>query len=106
KTSDLLNADAIVFASPSYFRLPAWPIKKYIDESIDVYGKLGGKIGGALCTAGSEIGAVKCVQALRDAIEEHGIIFIGDGVWCIESPSREDMQKAAEYGEEIAKKLK
>lgn len=24
KVEDLLNADAIVFASPSYFRLPVW----------------------------------------------------------------------------------
>jgi len=43
---DLLEADAIILGSPSYFRLPAWPIKKFIDESIEIYGKLKGKVGG------------------------------------------------------------
>ena len=105
RVEDLLRADAIVFASPSYFRLPAWPLKKFIDESIAVYERLGGKIGGALCTAASEIGAVKCVQALRDALEEHGVAFIGEGLWCIEEPDEEALEKAAKYGEEIAGKL-
>lgn len=106
KVEDLMGAEAIVFASPSYFRLPAWPLKKFIDESIAVYEKLGGKIGGALCTAASEIGAVKCIQALRDALEEHGVTFIGDGVWCIEEPDEEALKKAARYGEEVARKLR
>jgi len=103
KVDELLYADAVVFASPSYFRLPAWPLKKFIDESISVYEKLEGKLGGALCTAGSEIGAIKCIQALRDVIEEHGMEFIGEGVWCIETPSREDLERAASYGEEVAR---
>lgn len=103
---ELLKADAIIFASPSYFRLPAWPLKKFIDESIAVYGRLDGKLGGALCTAGSEIGALKCIQSLKDTMEEHGMVFIGEGVWCIEEPDREAMEKASRYGEEIARKIK
>lgn len=103
KVEDLLKANAIVFASPSYFRLPAWPLKKFIDESITVYEMLEGKIGGALCTAGSEIGATKCIQALKDVIEEHGMEFVGEGVWCIEAPDKKALEKAANYGEEIAK---
>jgi NAD(P)H dehydrogenase (quinone) len=103
KVEELLYADAIVFASPSYFRLPAWPLKKFIDESIAVYEKLEGKLGGALCSAGSEIGAIKCVQALKDVVEEHGMVFVGEGVWCIESPGDEDLEKAANYGETIAR---
>jgi len=105
KVEELLEADAIVFASPSYFRLPAWPLKKFIDDSIAVYGKLGGKLGGALCTAGSSIGAVKCVQALKDAIEEHGMKFVGNGVWCIESPSQQDLEKAYQYGEKVSRAI-
>lgn len=103
KVDELLHAEAIVFASPSYFRLPAWPLKKFIDESITVYRKLKDKLGGALCTAGSEIGAIKCIQALRDVIEEHGMEFVGEGVWCIETPGKDDLEKAASYGEKIAR---
>lgn len=103
KVEDMLKADAIVFASPSYFRLPSWPLKKFIDESIAVYEMLEGKIGGALCTAGSEIGGIKCVQALKEVIEEHGMEFVGEGLWCIEAPDKEALEKAISYGEEIAK---
>lgn len=103
KVEDMLEVDAIVFASPSYFRLPAWPLKKFIDESIAVYEMLEDKIGGALCTAGSEIGGIKCIQALKDVIEEHGMKFVGEGLWCIETPDEEALEKAASYGEEIAK---
>ncbi len=106
KIEDLPKADAIVFASPSYFRLPAWPLKKFIDDSVEVYGRLNGKIGGALCTAASELGAVKCIQTLKEVLEEHGIVFIGEGVWAIETPDVKALEKAAKYGEEIAKKLK
>uniref|UniRef100_A0A7J3QF32 Flavodoxin family protein n=1 Tax=Ignisphaera aggregans TaxID=334771 RepID=A0A7J3QF32_9CREN len=105
KVDELLDADAIVFGSPSYFRLPSWQLKKFIDESIDVYERLEGKIGGAICTAGSRIGAEKCLQALKDVIEEHGMIFIEDGVWAIEDPDDDSLRKAREYGRKIALKI-
>lgn len=105
KVEDLLKANAIIFASPSYFRLPAWPLKKFIDESIAVYEKLEGKLGGALCTAGSEIGAIKCIQALKDVLEEHEVRFVGEGIWCLGSPDKEALEEAAKYGEEIAKRV-
>lgn len=102
---DLLEADAIILGSPTYFRLPAWPIKKLIDESIDIYGLLRGKLGGVFTSTGSKYGGVICLKALRDMLEEHGIEVINDGVIAIERPNQEELQKCKEYGIKIAKRL-
>ncbi|MHA1721872.1 MAG: flavodoxin family protein [Candidatus Baldrarchaeia archaeon] len=102
---DLLEADAIVLGSPSYFRLPAWPIKKFIDESIEIYGRLGGKIGGVFSSAGGEKGAKICIQGLKDMLEEHGIKIIGEGVYAIELPNEQKIKECEKYGEIIAEHL-
>jgi len=102
---DLLEADAIVLGSPSYFRLPAWPVKKFVDESIEIYGKLKGKIGGVFSSAGGEKGAKICIQCLKDMLEEHGIKIIGEGVYAIETPNEKEIEKCEKYGETIAKTL-
>ncbi len=102
---DLLEADAIVLGSPSYFRLPAWPIKKFIDESIEIYGKLKGKIGGIFSSAGGEKDAKICIQGLKDMLEEHGIKIVGEGMYAIETPNENEIEKCEKYGETIAKTL-
>jgi len=102
---DLLEVDAIILGSPSYFRLPAWPIKKFIDESIEIYGKLKGKVGGVFSSAGGEMGAKICIQGLRDMLEEHDIRVVGDGVYAIEDPSAEKIKECEKFGEMIAKTL-
>lgn len=102
---DLLEADAIILGSPTYFRLPAWPIKKLIDESIDVYGLLRGKLGGVFTSTGSRYGGIICLKALKDMLEEHGIEVIDEGVIAIEKPNEEELQKCKEYGVRIAKRL-
>jgi len=102
---DLLEADAIVLGSPSYFRLPAWPIKKFIDESIEIYGRLRGKIGGVFSSAGGEKGAKICIQGLKDMLEEHGVKIVGEGVYAIESPNEQEIKKCEKYGVTIAKHL-
>jgi len=102
---DLLEADAIVVGSPTYFRLPAWPVKKFIDESIEVYGMLRGKIGGVFTSTGSRYSGVICLKALKDMLEEHGINVVGDGILAIEEPNEKELEKCREYGAEIAKRI-
>ncbi len=104
--NDLLVADAIVLGSPTYFRLPAWPIKKLIDESIKVYGKLRGKLGGVFTSTGSRYGGEICLKALKDMLEEHGIRVVGNGVLAIEEPDREELKKCQDYGKAIAREVK
>lgn len=102
---DLLEADAIVLGSPSYFRLPAWPIKKFIDESIEIYGRLRGKIGGVFSSAGGKKGAKICIQGLKDMLEEHGVKIVEEGIYAIESPNEQEVEECEKYGETIAKHL-
>jgi len=102
---DLLEADAIILGSPSYFRLPAWPIKKFIDESIEIYGKLKGKVGGMFSSAGEEKGAKKCIQGLREMLEEHCMKIIGEGVYAVESPDEKETEACEKFGEMIARTL-
>jgi len=103
---DLLKADAIILGSPTYFRLPAWPLKKLIDESIEVYGKLRGKLGGVFTSTATHYGGEICLRALRDALEEHGITVVGEGVIAIEEPSEEEIEACKHYGRMIAERLK
>lgn len=102
---DLLDADAIILGSPSYFRLPAWPIKKFIDESIEVYGKLKGKVGAVFSSAGGEKGAKKCIQSLKEMLEEHGMKIIEESVYAIESPDEKEIKTCEKFGETIARVL-
>lgn len=103
--ADLLNADAIVLGSPTYFRLPAWPVKKLIDESIDVYGKLRGKLGGVFTSTATRSDGEICLKGLRDMLEEHGIRVVGEGVLAIRTPNKKALESCKEYGRRIAEEV-
>ena len=44
--ADLLGYDCIVLGSPTYYGTMAWELKKLLDESAKIHGKLRGKVGG------------------------------------------------------------
>ena len=48
---ELLDYEAIVLGSPTYYGTLAWPIKKLLDQSVKFHGKLKGKIGAAFTSA-------------------------------------------------------
>jgi len=49
---DLAESDAIIVGSPTYYGVMAAPVKKLIDESVDIHGKLEGKVGAAFTSSG------------------------------------------------------
>jgi multimeric flavodoxin WrbA len=102
---NLLKADCIILGSPTYFRLPAWPMKKFIDESIEVYEKLHAKKGAVFSSAGDEDSGAYCIEALKNALEEHGIEIIGDGLLIEEEPTEEEIEKCKGFGAKIAEQL-
>lgn len=99
---ELLAADGIVLGSPTWFRLPAWPLKRVIDESIEVYRQLGGRVGGAFTSAGTSVDGVTCLRALRDALEEHRIQVVGKGVLALGAPDEEELEHCRAYGRDVA----
>jgi len=99
---DLLAADGIVLGSPTWFRLPAWPVKRVVDESIAVYRQLAGRVGGAFTSTGTVVDGVTCLRALRDALEEHRILMVGKGVVAVGAPDDGELSFCREYGRDLA----
>jgi len=98
---DLLAADGIVLGSPTWFRLPAWSVKRLIDESIAVYRQLAGRVGGAFTSTGTVVDGVTCLRALKDSLEEHRIQMVGKGV-ATGTPDRDDLGYCRAYGRDLA----
>lgn len=99
---DLLSADGIVFGSPTWFRLPAWPVKRVIDESIAIYRQLAGRVGGAFTSTGTFVDGVTCLRALKDALEEHRIQMVGKGVVAVGAPDENELGYCRAYGRDLA----
>jgi len=53
EADDLLDYDAIVLGSPTYYGQMAAPIKKLIDETVGFHGKLDGKVAAAFSSSGN-----------------------------------------------------
>jgi NAD(P)H dehydrogenase (quinone) len=79
KAKDLVEYDAIVLGSPTYYGQMAGPMKELIDETVNFHGKLDGKVGAAFSSAaniggGNETTVMGMIEALLIA----GLIVQGD----------------------------
>jgi NAD(P)H dehydrogenase (quinone) len=79
EAKDLLDYDAIVLGSPTYYGQMAGPLKELIDEMVSFHGKLDGKVGGAFSSSaniggGNETTVMGMIEALLIA----GLIVQGD----------------------------
>lgn len=76
--SDLLEANGIIYGSPTYYGCMAAPLKELIDKTIKYHGKFEGKIGGAFTSCGRIGGGGE--TALSNIINTfliHGMIVQG-----------------------------
>jgi multimeric flavodoxin WrbA len=94
--------DAIILGSPTYFGNMSWQAKKLIDDSIVVYERLKGKQGGAFTSGGGRRDAEYALQALRWALEIHGMTMVGEGVLCEGKPGQKDLEACRTYGRQVA----
>ncbi|MCD6365148.1 MAG: NAD(P)H-dependent oxidoreductase [Planctomycetes bacterium] len=74
----LLDYDAIVMGSPVYYGMMAAEMKKLLDESVSIHGKLKGKVGGAFASSaniggGNETTTLGILQAMLI----HGMVIQG-----------------------------
>jgi NAD(P)H dehydrogenase (quinone) len=116
KAEELLDYDAIVIGSPTYYGHMAGPIKQLIDDSVAFHGKLDGKIGAAFSSSaniagGNETTIIGIIEAMLIA----GCIVQGDpkgdhyGPVSIGKPDGRVQQQCTRRGHRIAeltKKLK
>ncbi len=113
EAKDLLDYDAIVLGSPTYYGQMAGPMKKLIDETVSFHGKLEGKVGGAFSSAANIGGGNETtVMGMLEALLIAGLIVQGDpqgdhyGPISIGRPDERVKKQCARRGRRIAQLTK
>jgi len=77
--ADLLDYDAIVIGSPTYYGAPAAAVRQLFDDSVKLHGKLEGKVGAAF-TSSANIGGGNetTLLAILQSMLIHGMILRGN----------------------------
>ena len=113
---DLEWADAILVGSPTYYGQMSAKIKAFFDKSVEIHGKLEGKVGAAFTSSGgTATGAETTLLSIIEAMLIHGMIVQGRamgkhyGAAAVGSPNKEELKICRELGKrtaELALKLK
>ena len=79
EAQDLLNYDAIVVGSPTYYGHMAAPIKQLFDNSVAFHGKLDGKVAAAFSSSGNIAGGNEStIMGIIEVMLIAGCIVQGD----------------------------
>ncbi len=79
KADELLDYDAIVIGSPTYYGSMASEIKKLLDESVKFHGRLEGKVGAAFTSAANIGGGNETtILDILNAFLIHGMVVRGN----------------------------
>lgn len=74
----LLDYDAIVLGSPTYYGSMAYQIKALLDESVRFHGQLAGRVGGAFSSAANIGGGNETtINDMLNALLIHGMVIQG-----------------------------
>lgn len=106
---DLLSADAIIIGSPTYYGLMSAKIKDLLDRSVEIHGRLEGKVGAAFTSSGGTAsGAETTLLSIIEALLIHGMIVQGRhdgkhyGAAAVGKPSEKDLTICEELGKRTA----
>jgi NAD(P)H dehydrogenase (quinone) len=108
---DLLpECDGIILGAPTYFGLPASPLRVYFDESIKYMRKLEGKVGGAFTSSIRRAGGNETtVMAILQMMLVHGMIVQGTtqmdhyGAVAIGEPDEQAKEQCKHLGARVTK---
>jgi len=113
---DLEWADATLVGSPTYYGQMSAKIKAFFDKSVEIHGKLEGKVGAAFTSSGgTATGAETTLLSIIETMLIHGMIVQGRamdkhyGAAAVGSPNKEELKICRELGKrtaELALKLK
>lgn len=113
QADEFLNFDGIVIGSPTYYGTMAWPIKKLIDESVKLHGKLAGKVGAAFSSSANIGGGNETViLSILEAFLIHGMVIQGEpkgdhyGPVGINEPDERALKGCVKLGRSIANLVK
>ncbi len=74
----LRNYDAVILGSPTYYGSMAAEIKRLLDDSVRLHGKLAGKVGGAFTSAANVGGGNETtIMDMLKALLIHGMVIQG-----------------------------
>ena len=114
--NDLVDADAIVMGSPTYFSTMTAKMKAFVDKSIDLWpdepGKLKNKIGAAFTScAAADGGSETTLLALIRAMVWHGMVIVGHqsgacGAVSLEAPDEKCIVGCKGFGRRIGSLVK
>jgi len=106
---DLLNADAIIMGSPTYYGQMSAELKAFIDESVKIHGELEGKVGAAFTSSGgTATGAETTLLSILQAMLVHGMIVQGCsddkhyGAAAVGSPNEKELKLCKTLGKRVA----
>jgi len=113
KIDELLDANAIVVGSPTYYGRAAAPIAQFFDESVSKHGKLDGKVGAAFSSSANIAGGNETtVSEINNMMLIHGMIVQGDpqgdhyGPVSIGKPDERVLNQCSRRGQRIAELTK
>ena len=113
KVEDLVNADAIVVGSPTYYGRASAPIATLFDESVSKHGKLDGKVGSAFSSSANIAGGNETtICEINNMMLIHGLVIQGDpqgdhyGPVSIGKPDERVMNQCTRRGQRIAELTK
>lgn len=76
---ELKDYDCIIIGSPTNYGSIAWPVKKFLDETVQLHGELAGKIGGAFTSCAYLGGGNEStLMGILKAFLIHGMIIQGN----------------------------
>ena len=109
EVESLVDYDALIIGSPTYYGLPSAEIKEFIDESIKHHGDLDGMVGGAFSSSANPAGGNETtIVGLLEALLIHGMIVKGSskgdhyGPVVIGKPDEDELKQCRRYGEWMA----
>jgi NAD(P)H dehydrogenase (quinone) len=110
---ELLQYDAIVIGSPTYYGTMAAEIKQLFDDSVKFHTQLDGKVGGAFASSANIAGGNETtILDILNAMLIHGMIIQGDpqgdhyGPVAIGAPDARAAKECARFGQRIAQLVK
>lgn len=109
EAGSLLDYDAIVMGSPTYYGSMAAEVKKLIDDSVAFHGQLAGRIGGAFASSANIGGGNETtIMDILKALLIHGMVIqgvaTGDhyGPVAIGDLDKRSGKQCARYGRAVA----
>ncbi|MFH1355038.1 MAG: flavodoxin domain-containing protein [Candidatus Omnitrophota bacterium] len=113
KVNELLDYQALIIGSPTYYGSMAAEIKKLFDDSVKFHGKLEGKIGAAFASSANIGGGNEStILDILNAMLIHGMIIQGDpigdhyGAVGIDQPDVRAIKQCLRLGSRVAKLTK